>query len=155
MSATTPTASSGEFLTDLETLLTAIEGDSNSRYFVAMEADNAKRLAVAAGVSGRAFPELGVNGGTVGGIQIVVSDQLSSGQVVMFDASQIAADPGVVSLDASENACLDMAGGNTPTLSLWQKNLRGLRAERLFGFSIMRPTAVASVSGATYASGSP
>ena len=49
--------------------------------------------------------------------------------MLAFDARQIAADPGVVGLDASEHAVIDMAGGNAPTFSLWQKDCRALRAE--------------------------
>jgi hypothetical protein len=156
IAATTPTSSSGEFLYDLQTLLTAINGDSASRYFVVMEPANAKRLALMPSVSGpRAYPELSVNGGAVGGVQVVVSDQLSAGQVLAFDATQIAADPGVVALDASNHGTIDMAGGNSPTLSLWQKNCRALRAERLFGFKLLHPMAAASLSSATYVGESP
>jgi hypothetical protein len=156
IAATTPVASSGEFLYDLQTLLTAISGDSTSRYFVVMEPANAKRLATAPSVSGpRAYPELTVNGGSVAGVTVVVSDQLSSGQVLAFDATQVAADPGAVVLDASEHANVDLSGGNSPTFSLWQKNCRALRAERLFGFKLLRSTAAASLSSAVYASDSP
>jgi hypothetical protein len=103
----------------------------------------------------RLYPELTVNGGTVGGVTVLPSDQLSSGQVVTFDATQLAHNPGAVVLDASENACIDMSGGNSPVLSLWQKNLRALRAERIYGTKILRNGAVASVADATYTGESP
>jgi hypothetical protein len=152
--ATTPTASSGEFLEDLLTLLGALEGDAASRYFVV--AAVAKTLAVLPAASGqRAHPELGVNGGPIAGVTVTVSDSLSSGQVLAFDATQIAADGGVVSLDSSEHAMVDMSGGNSPTFSLWQKNCSALVAERWLGFKLLRSTAAASISGAAYSSGSP
>ena len=114
-----------------------------------LEPATAKTIALLPGVNGRAFPELGVNGGHLAGINIAVSDQLSAGQVVAFDARSIGADPGVVGLDASDHGSIDMSGGNTPSFSLWQKDCRALRAERMFGFSLLR-NAVASVSGASY-----
>lgn len=84
---TTPTASGDDVMTDLATLLTAIDGDAQSKYFIAMEPDNAKRMVATPGVNGAAFPDMTPSGGTVCGISIVVSDALSSGQVLMFDAT--------------------------------------------------------------------
>ena len=50
---------------------------------------------------------------------------------------------------------IDMAGGDTPNFSLFQKDCRALRSERLFGFRVLRSSAVASISGAAYVIGSP
>ena len=50
---------------------------------------------------------------------------------------------------------LDMAGGNNPTYSLWQKNSAGVRAERMVAVHALRATAVQSLSGVGYSGGSP
>lgn len=156
IAATTPFASTGTFLSDLGLLLDAVEGSADSRYYLAIEPGNAKQLAVQpSATGGRQHPELGVNGGSVGGITVVVTDSLQSGQLLLFDARQVAADGGIVGLDASENATLDMSGSTNPTFSLFQRNCSALRAERMFGFKLLRSTAAASVSGASYSAGSP
>ena len=153
--ATTPGSSSGDFLWDLRTLLGEIDGDVNSRYFVVVDSANLKMLATAQGLhSSRAYPELGVNGGTIGGITIVGSSSLTSGDVIAFDAARIAADAGTVVLDASIHGNIDMAGGNSPNFSLFQKNATALRAERWFGFKATAGS-VSSLTGADYAGQSP
>ena len=48
-----------------------------------------------------------------------------------------------------------MAGGNSPTFSLWQKNAVGLRAERMVAVHALRATGVQSLSGVGYSGGSP
>ena len=48
-----------------------------------------------------------------------------------------------------------MAGGSTPTLSLWQKDSIGLRAERMLAVQPLRAYAVQSFSGVSYSGGSP
>jgi hypothetical protein len=153
---TTPTASSNDFLEDVTTILAAIDGSAGSRYFLIAQPVVVKVLAVtASAVGGRAFAELGVTGGVVGGIVVIASDALQDGQLLMFDATQIAADGGIVRLDASRHATLDLAGGASPTYSLFQRNASALRAERLFGFKLLRATAAASITGAAYIGTSP
>ena len=151
---TTPISSSGDFLTDLGTLLDLVEGGANSKYFLAVEPGTAKVLATLPGVNGRAHPELTVIGGDVGGVVVVASDGLRSGEMLLFDATQIAADPGTVALDAVKNATIDLAGGNAPSFDLFQKDCSALRCERWFGFKLMRPAGAASISDADY-TGSP
>ena len=78
--------------------------------------------------------QLGVNGGSVSGITVIVSDALADGTALLVDASQLLTASTPLKLDASENAVIDMAGGNSPTFSLWQKNAVGLRAERMVAY---------------------
>ena len=114
-----------------------------------------KEIVTLPGVNGRAHPELTVEGGNVGGVTVAASDGLTSGQMLLFDATQIAADGGTVALDAVlQDATLDLAGGDAPTFDLFQKDASALRAERWFGFALMRSSATASISGASY-EGSP
>jgi hypothetical protein len=86
---------------------------------------------------------------------VVVSDQLGSGEVLLFDADAIASDGGTVAMSTARHATVDMAGGNSPTFSLWQKNCFGLRVERQLGFKLLRAGAVASLSSASYTGESP
>jgi hypothetical protein len=87
----------------------------------------------------------------------LASDQLPSNTGVLFAADGIAANADTVSLDSSENVVLELADpATTPPVaatvmaSLWQTNQRALRAERFFGYQIMRPTCVVSLSGVNY-----
>jgi hypothetical protein len=42
-----------------------------------------------------------------------------------------------------------------PLVSLWQYNLKGIRAERWWDVTVLRSSAVASLSGVGYSGGSP
>lgn len=101
------------------------------------------------------FPALTATGGTLRGTQVIVSENVpgdSDGSiVVMAKASEILlADDGVTMIDASREATLDMAGGNTPAFNLWQKNCVGIRAERWITWQKARAQAVQYISGAGY-----
>lgn len=74
---TTPIPSSGDVLTDLATLLAAVPTGSSSRLFFVIEPSQAKILATLPGVNGAAFPRMTVDGGSIGGITILVSGQLA------------------------------------------------------------------------------
>ena len=71
-----------------------------------------------------------VHGGTVAGIPAIVSAGVPANTIGLLCSEYVAIAGGdVVTLDASENAMLDMSGGNSPTFSLFQRNCVGLRAE--------------------------
>lgn len=90
-------------------------------------------------------------GGTILGYPVIVSESVDSGTIVVFKPSEIfLADDGQVRLDASNQATLDMAGGNSPTFSLWQRNCVGIRAERWIHWKKRRPTVVAVIDTASY-----
>ena len=61
------------------------------------------------------------------------------------------ADDGRVTIDASREATLDMAGGSTPVYNLWQRNAIGIRAERWIRWQRRREDAVYYLTGAAYA----
>jgi hypothetical protein len=155
IAGTTAISSLGDFYFDLQQALAAISGGATSKYFAVMEPDNLKRLATSGSRTGPSYPNLRVDGGEVGGVQVLASGALEEGQVLLFDATQIAADPGTVELRSSAHGLIDLVGGNAPTFSLFQKDCSALRAERLFAFKLLRNTAAASISGAAYASDSP
>ena len=72
---------------------------------------------------------------------------------LLVDARQVAASAGTVSLAASGQATVDMGGPDTT--SLWQKNMLGLRAERFFGYELLRETGAAVVTDVDWSGGSP
>jgi len=98
------------------------------------------------------FPTVEVMGGTLLGFPVIVSSSVPSGDIIFVKANEILlADDGDVRLDASNQATLDMAGGNTPAFSLWQQNCIGIRAERFITWKKRRAEAVSLITGAAYA----
>lgn len=92
------------------------------------------------------FPGMTPQGGTLLGYQVIVSSAVDSGTIVVFKPSEIyLADDGRVTLDASREATLDMAGGSSPTFNLWQNNAVGLRAERWIRWQKKRTTGVVAI----------
>jgi Phage capsid family len=126
-------ASSDDLLTDLETMLAEIEAGADAKFFLLITAANAKKLATSKSVNGgQAYPGFTPNGGTVAGIEVLVSDAISDGVALLVDASQIAAASSLPILNSAREAAVAL-DGETLT-SLWQKNLVGLRVERFVGF---------------------
>jgi HK97 family phage major capsid protein/HK97 family phage prohead protease len=97
------------------------------------------------------FSSLSMAGGTLNGFQVIVSNTIPAGTIIILKADEVfMADDGQVSLDASNQATLDMNGGASPTFNLWQRNCIGIRAERWITWAKRRPDAVALITGATY-----
>jgi hypothetical protein len=138
---TTPISSSGVPAIDFATLLAAIDSGADARIFVAVTPTVAKQLATYPASEMPANTEMTPNGGSVAGVRVIATDALDSGEAVAFDARQIGGDRGTLGITAAEHANIDPAGGDNPTFSLWQKNCRGLRAERWFGYSVLRTSA--------------
>jgi hypothetical protein len=151
---TTPTPSSGSVLDDLATLSAALSIGSASRLYFVTTPAAAAQLAFTAGVSGQAYPGMTPLGGQIG-INVLVSDQLQTGQAVLFDASSIAATSEAVTLSAAGEASVDLGDSPGTLASLWQRDLVAVRAERWYGFAALRLDAIASLSGALYTVGSP
>ena len=168
---TTPVVATGDVFADVAALLAAIDSDSSSKFFLIVDSNTAKRLAAdGTTIGGQAHPGMTPNGGTLAGVNVLVSDQIPvtgspGAQIIMIDASGLAGDSGPVTLDQSREASLLMndapvmsAGGvgspDTPTgaslVSLWQSNSRALRAERWFAFAKLRPDSVQVLSGAVW-----
>jgi HK97 family phage major capsid protein len=92
------------------------------------------------------------NGGTIMGYTVLTSNSVPAGDIVFIQPKEILlADDGRVTLDSSNQATLDMAGGNSPTFNLWQKNCVGIRAERWITWKKRRSEAVQIITGAAYA----
>jgi HK97 family phage major capsid protein/HK97 family phage prohead protease len=112
------------------------------------------------------FPGLTMNGGDLMGIPVITSENIPStggsptdgDPIIVLSAPDILlADDGQVSIDASQEASLQMdtapdspATASTTFVSLWQQNQIGIRAERYINWAKRRTTAVAYISNAKY-----
>lgn len=112
------------------------------------------------------FPGMAITGGTLMGLPVIVSDYVpndtSGGLLILVAADEVfLADDGVVTIDASREASLEMEetpsqASDVPTpsstnmVSMWQTNSVALRAERHINWQKRRADAVAYVSGANY-----
>jgi hypothetical protein len=108
-----------------------------------------------------AFPDLTPLGGSINGITVLVSDAVTAGQVILADASGIAAASGDIGLQEFTEGSLqfDSAPDSPPSastniVSLWQMNFVGIRVERYFVAARLRSDAVAVASNSnSYGSG--
>lgn len=101
------------------------------------------------------FPGITMNGGTLSGLPVLVSEYVppsSSGSIVaLVNASDVyLGDEGGIDLSMSTEASLQMNNSpDNPTtattvmVSLWQRNLVGFRAERTINWAKRRPSAAA------------
>lgn len=97
------------------------------------------------------LPSLNARGGSIDDFPVLVSNSVPSGNIVFINAEDIlVADDGTVRLDSSNQATLDLDGGDTPDVNLWQKNLIAVRAERWLTYKKARSTAVQRIHTATY-----
>ena len=93
-------------------------------------------------------------GGTLLGYPVIVSNAVDADSLILFKPSEIfLASDNMVTIDASNQATLDMAGGSSPTFSLWQKNCVGLRAEQWITWQKRRATVVAITDTIAYVPG--
>jgi HK97 family phage major capsid protein len=167
ISGVTPAGSSGvtaeHVRNDLRGMLASITTTARSRLFLLMRPATAKTLSVLHTSSGdAAFPDVTYRGGTISGIEVVVSDAVVANTMVLVDAQQVAAASSAITLDQSRTATVQLESApdsppvaGTTMVSLWQQNLVGLRAERFFGATKLTTTGVAWVTGVAYVGDSP
>lgn len=103
------------------------------------------------------FPGMGPTGGSILGIPVIVSNNVGNRVVLMHAPSILFADEGGVRIDVSREASVQMDSAPTdPTdattvlVSLWQRNLVGLKAERFITWLRARTAAVTYISAAAY-----
>ena len=162
-SSITPTTSAGSnafaIATDLAALFAGLSLDSQSKVFIVGAPNDLKHIAVQIGSTGQqAFPGVTINGGTYCGATLIASDAVS-GQLVAFDASQLAMASNGIELDASNQASIQLdsaanspPSSDTPYVSIWGMNWVGLRATRYWGVERLRTTAVSVISNVSYGS---
>lgn len=159
----TPVSSSGSTAIaigqDFANAFAALDLGNDSKVFVAMNPDDVKHVAVQIASTGeRAFPGVGIHGGDYAGATIIPSDAVS-GQIIAFDATQIAMGSITIEIDSSNQAAIQMDStpdspptASTNLVSLFQSNQTGLRAHRWFGCERLRTAAVSVISGVSYGS---
>lgn len=145
----------------VSSLLTANQGQGGiaQATFILSEA-NAFALATAVNPLGEPlFPGMDATGGKLLTLNAVASQSAGSTVAVILPSDILFADDGGVNIDVSREASLEMntaptspVTASTVTVSLWQQNLVGLRAERFINWKrVSRPTAQAVVyTTATY-----
>jgi HK97 family phage major capsid protein len=113
------------------------------------------------------FPNVTMQGGTLLGFPVVVSENIPAtggspadgGLIIFAVAGEIMlADDGAVTIDVSREASLQMetapdspATASTTLVSLWQHNMIAIKAERYINWLKRRSTAVAFIQNAKYA----
>ena len=139
---------------DIEAAVTSLVTGANARIRVIAPPFVIKALAMLRSPGGKVY-DIGVTGGQDSGIQYIATDALTD-DVIVLDAAQCAANSDTVLLDSSDHATLQLS--DTPTdgasngTSMFQSNMRALRARRFWAFSLLRPAAafvVTDVSGIT------
>jgi HK97 family phage major capsid protein/HK97 family phage prohead protease len=103
------------------------------------------------------FPGITAQGGTLYGMPVVISNNCSTRVILVHAPSILFADEGGVQIDVSREASVQMdsaptdpADATTVFVSLWQKNLVGLRAERMITWIRARTAGVRYITGAAY-----
>jgi HK97 family phage major capsid protein/HK97 family phage prohead protease len=123
-----------------------------------MNDSNAFGLGMAVNALGQPlFPGISMDGGTLMGRPVIVSNAVGNRIVIVHAPSILYADDGGVSVDVSREASVQMdsapdspAVATTVLVSLWQNNLVGLRAERFITWLRARTAAVRVITTAAY-----
>jgi HK97 family phage major capsid protein/HK97 family phage prohead protease len=104
-----------------------------------------------------AFPGISVNGGTLLGMPVVVSQAVGNQIIVAHTPSILIADEGGIEIDISREASLqldsaptDPADATTVLVNMWQTNQVALRVERYITWGKARSTAVDRITAAAY-----
>lgn len=159
-SGTATIAGTASPLADLGNLLDVVNTTGAGWPYLVVDARTANRLATKTTTGGdQAYPGMTPKGGELAGVPMLVSDQApaadSSGYAAMLiDASAIVGDSETVTVDASEQAALQMmttpAEGAQSMVSMFQVNSTALLASRWFGYELTRSSGVAVVTGADW-----
>jgi HK97 family phage major capsid protein len=114
------------------------------------------------GVGNPLFPGFnGTGGGKLMGVDTVISNNVGARVILVHTPSILFADEGGIRIDVSREASVQMDSAPTDTvdattvyLSLWQRNLVGLKAERIITWKVARATAVTYITTAASYNGS-
>jgi len=167
--AATGGTTAGDFENDLGVAMTAFvtSGNKPSDAVILLSETNAYNLSLMRNSlsSAREFPDLTINGGSIGGIPVVVSQSVGARLVVVKPSEILFADDGGMDISVSDQASVEMsstpiAGEASPITgavlqSFWQRNLIGIRVERFISWKRARTSAVEWISSAAYAPANP
>jgi HK97 family phage major capsid protein len=159
----TPIASTGNPGTDVAALVAAFEGDLSQAAFVT-DPTTAAQMALARDAGGSfAFPEAGAAGGSIIGLPLIVSRSSprssAGGILVLVDPSGIAIGEGVTEIRSSDVTSIEMRNDPassaaiplaTTQVSMFQTNSSAVLGTSELNFEVIRPGAVALVTGANY-----
>ncbi|MEO3385112.1 phage major capsid protein [Mesorhizobium sp. CAU 1741] len=156
-SSTAPLDSTGNPAQDLAALLAAVEPTIESRLVWAMSPDvaiMASTVTTAAG--GFLFPDMGPSGGEMLQTPAMAIDALPEGTIMLIDASGLAGDAELITVDASNETTIEMlddpiGDATTPTaaqmVSMFQTNSVAMMSTAWFGVHRFRDEAIATMSG--------
>jgi hypothetical protein len=144
-----PTAEAVRF--DISHLLQQVTTGQTSKLFIITTPLVAKMWSMLSDGRGlSAFPNLSPVGGSIQDVPVLLSDAVSVGNVLLVDASGVAAASGDVVLNEFREGMvqLDTAPDSPPTsatpyVSLWQMNMVAILCERLMAVTRLRSDAVA------------
>ena len=92
-----------------------------------------------------AFPQMQYNGGSVGGIPVIACDEMTDGEILLVDATQVAAvaEPLVSACLRRGFVQMDDVGdsppsGSTTIQSLWQLGWATIKIERYIAIKLLR-----------------
>jgi len=156
-SGATAAAARADIVARIQTFTAAELSLSESEIW--MNESNAFALANALNALGQPlFPGFtGQTGSIIMGLRARVTNVVSTRVILVHTPSILFADEGGVNIDASREASLQMdsapdnpSTASTILVSLWQRNLVGLRAERFISWTKARAAAVTYISAAAY-----
>ncbi len=147
---------------DLRALIEAINPTSESRLMFAFHPKALRQAATMTDLGGgQLFPELGIFGGNIWGIDAMPSDSLEEGEVLLLDATRIAGESEQITITNSNQAIVamfDTANDVEPDpvmTSLWQEHLVGMMAMAVFGVKRLEDLAVSKLTSVTWADAVP
>ena len=146
--ATAPVVTAAGFPAAVSAVLGALTSvTSSSAIYLLLPPTIALELSGTIGESGAIYPQLGPNGGAVGQLAALVTDELAPDEIAAVDAHALVTNVGEIKFDTARSAALQMSNapvpGPQPQVSLWQANSVGLRSIRSFAFNLTNPGAVA------------
>jgi HK97 family phage major capsid protein/HK97 family phage prohead protease len=100
------------------------------------------------------FPNITMNGGSILGLPVIVSQNVPTGVIALVAASEIyLADDGGVSIEVSREATLEMSDtpSGTATRSVWQNGELAIMATRQINWAKRRTAAAKYIASAAYA----
>lgn len=142
---------------DLAALLSAVEPTAESRLTWALSPDVgilASTLVTPSG--GFLFPDMSPTGGEMLNTEAIVCDALQAATIMLVDATGLAGDSELITIDASNQTSIEMLDAPTnnsvtPTpstvVSMFQTDSTAVLATSWFGAYRFRDTAVATMSG--------
>jgi len=149
---------------DLRTLAANVTSGADAKLFFITTRTIAEALSFLPDSAGAAaFPTMTPTGGTIAGVPVIVCDEVTSGEIILCDAQQVAAGTqGTLVLDAATETSIQFdTAPDSPTtastniVSLYQSDIIALKAERWLGAKLLRTAGAAKITGAAYTGNSP